>query len=1022
LLSKLNSRRIHVSATIALILLNLFMGLVNFRPIKAEGSNNTLPIVAVHVSEYTRSHWFYTSWTYFQIYELLEEALRSDGTPFVEVNDSQVESGYLLTGSGLPKYPIFISLGAECISSVEAQRIRDYVQAGGFAYVGSSSWTRNQDGTPYVITPPSETVNVVADSEWDLASGPGADPRYVANKTLDGDPNTQWFTDNNVYDTNGLPVNGPINITYTFETVHEINKTTLIQTSWTGLEYKTKDYDVWVSPDGTSWNKVAQNTLPNASSAAQDTTFAPVNAKKVRITITSVWEPQVSHAAGLTEFKAFTTTGESLPAGPSAEYKFWLSDEMGLKCLPTNYDSARPELGGQGWWDSWSNVGISGRGVLVETTVDHPLVSCIPKGRRLLWILASTYNQCPRDSNTHFAWATMSTGATVLATFEWTGAVGATSDGYRDIPLIAYKNYGSGYFIYHSELAPLAGWGGFGVDTFTYSFFKTAIEWAFQANSVPLVRLAPWEYPMKAAFIMRLDCDGGIAPIMDYVAIDEARNVHGEFYVVTNDAASSVPDPAGLLTEAESHGAIIGSHSSYHTGPDSENYANAVNNINTSLNQLEAWLGHRPDVWVSPMYQAVAEQSLQAINACGLVSAGEQGVGPFPHFALSMETQGLHYGFLELPLLEYFSDRTQDYQPILECIIPFYSGCIDPNGTMANAIDLAYNLEGLINIYDHFRGDLEMRAFYIEYSQSKPDVWFTNSQDIYGWWLRRSQISIAPTYEHGFTNKIDVAVSGHADSGPFALNIKIPWQYQTMQVKVNGVIVSDYEITAEGLKVSCSSPSQVEILLDTPTLTMSPTGKTCREYNESFMIAITVSNEYDITDFEFEIHYNTTLLDYAGMAWSTWGSGTVNVDEVNGNITGVTSGTAVNGVQTLVAIQFNAAFHHVWKYESRVPGWRNDQNGLIYFQWANLSYAGSPDKAYLRGGGQNKINVGPDVVYTFAPIRGDVNNDGKVDIWDLRTVAALFKQSNTVYDLNGDGVIDILDVVAVSANYGYIKP
>ena len=41
---------------------------------------------------------------------------------------------------------------------------------------------------------------------------------------------------------------------------------------------------------------------------------------------------------------------------------------------------------------------------------------------------------------------------------------------------------------------------------------------------------------------------------------------------------------------------------------------------------------------------------------------------------------------------------------------------------------------------------------------------------------------------------------------------------------------------------------------------------------------------------------------------------------------------------------------------------------------------------------------------------------------DLRAVAALFKQSNAVYDLNGDGVVDIFDVVAVATNFGYTYP
>jgi len=979
-------------------------------------SSGTLPLVAIHVSEYTQAKWPYITWKYFQIYSIIEESLRSDGTPFIEITDAQIESGGLLTGTGSPKYPIFISLAAECISGLEAQKIKEYVQAGGFAYVGSSSWTRNQDGTPYTYVTPSG-VTVVADSTWG--------PSYAAVNTIDGDSNTQWFMENDKYNSGtGLPINGPINITFTFDTAYEINKIELIQTNWTGNNYKTKDYEIWVSTDGTAWSKVAQDTLPNTDSIAQQTSFSPTNAKRVKIVITSVWVSQAANTGGLADFKAFTTGGATLPRPvPPPKYTFWLSQEMGLDSLPTYYESPSPNFGGLDRWNSWASIGMSGRGTLIESTVDNRLVNDAPKGVRLLWNSPSNYYTRPGDGSTHFAWATNSTGATVLATFESTEPnLAKAANGYKNITLIAYNNYGTGYFIYHSELGIPLAYGSWGPDTFTYAFFRRAIEWAFEANSVPLVKLAPWQYPMKAAFIMRLDCDGGIASIMDYVAIDEARNVHGEYYVVTNDAAGSVPDPASLLNQAISQGAIIGSHSSYHTGPDAQGYTDAVNNINGSLNQLETWIGFRPEIWVSPMYDAITEQSLQILNSSGILTAGEQGFGPFPHFAMSMETPGVHYGFVEMPLLEYFSDVPIDYQPILHCIVPFYGNCIDPNGTLAKAIDLTYDLGGLINIYDHFRGGLELRAFYIEYSQSKPDVWFTDSQDIYYWELKRSQVSIAPTYERGATDKIDVAVSGTADAGPFALDISIPWEYQTMQVKVNGVIVSDYEVTGEGVKVSCPSPSQVEILLDTPTLTMSPTGKTCRVYGETFAVAMNVSNEYEVTDFEFEIHYNATLLDYAGIAWSAWGSGTVSVDEVNGNITGVTSGANVSGVQTLITLQFNAAYYHMWKFEGRVPGWRNDQDGLIYFQWANLSYVDSPDKAYLRGGGQNKVNVGPDFVYSFSPIRGDVDNDGKVDIYDLRTVAALFKQSNIVYDLNGDGVIDIFDVVAIATNYGFGYP
>jgi hypothetical protein len=206
---------------------------------------------------------------------------------------------------------------------------------------------------------------------------------------------------------------------------------------------------------------------------------------------------------------------------------------------------------------------------------------------------------------------------------------------------------------------------------------------------------------------------------------------------------------------------------------------------------------------------------------------------------------------------------------------------------------------------------------------------------------------------------------------------------------------------------------------ETPLLTLSPTSKTCRKYNETFMVQVSFSGAYDVTDFKFEIHYNTTLLDYASVIWDAWNSGTIIVDEVNGNITGFTSGTAIGGTQTLLTIQFNATYLHIWKDESKVSGWKNDQSGTIYIQWANLSYSSGQELGYVRGGAQNQITVGPDVVYTFSPIKGDIDNNGIVDIYDLRTVAYYYDQVNSTYDLTGDNIIDIFDLVVIASNYGY---
>jgi len=207
-------------------------------------------------------------------------------------------------------------------------------------------------------------------------------------------------------------------------------------------------------------------------------------------------------------------------------------------------------------------------------------------------------------------------------------------------------------------------------------------------------------------------------------------------------------------------------------------------------------------------------------------------------------------------------------------------------------------------------------------------------------------------------------------------------------------------------------------------LTMSPTSKQSRMYGETFTVGISMSDAFDVKDFEFEIHYNTTLLDYVDITWNALGSGTIDVDEAGGNITGSTSGTPISGRQILITVEFKAACYHVWK---SAPGWANDLTDMIFFQWANLSFPSGPDLRYERGG-LDQINVGPDFAYTFSPIQGDVNNDGTVGIFDLRTVGAyyLVRQGDpnwteaSTYDLCGDGIVDIFDLTTAAASFGYM--
>ncbi len=125
-----------------------------------------LPVVAIHDSELTRAlesmpasggtptgagttgnQWWKTEWHYFVMPDSVKEALRSDGTAFTVVGDSNILSGELTNLDGSPKYPILISLASEAIDDNEIARLTNYVAGGGFLIVGSSAFTRNTNGT-----------------------------------------------------------------------------------------------------------------------------------------------------------------------------------------------------------------------------------------------------------------------------------------------------------------------------------------------------------------------------------------------------------------------------------------------------------------------------------------------------------------------------------------------------------------------------------------------------------------------------------------------------------------------------------------------------------------------------------------------------------------------------------------------------------------------------------------------------------------------------------------------------------
>jgi hypothetical protein len=211
-----------------------------------------------------------------------------------------------------------------------------------------------------------------------------------------------------------------------------------------------------------------------------------------------------------------------------------------------------------------------------------------------------------------------------------------------------------------------------------------------------------------------------------------------------------------------------------------------------------------------------------------------------------------------------------------------------------------------------------------------------------------------------------------------------------------------------------------------PTLSTKNTAgtlssRTCQNYTEEFNVKLIVSDAANVTDFTFDIRYNKDHLSYVTVTWDAWGSGSIVNDAVNGKITGSTGpGSPQSDTATLLTIKFQSKVQRMWK---TIAGWTNDVNDPIYIQTAVLTYSDpQPKFNYTRNNPRDpaQITPGSDFAYTFLPIKGDLNNDGLVDISDLSAVAGKYDSYDATYNLVGtDTYVDIFDLVVVASNYWF---
>jgi hypothetical protein len=183
-----------------------------------------------------------------------------------------------------------------------------------------------------------------------------------------------------------------------------------------------------------------------------------------------------------------------------------------------------------------------------------------------------------------------------------------------------------------------------------------------------------------------------------------------------------------------------------------------------------------------------------------------------------------------------------------------------------------------------------------------------------------------------------------------------------------------------------------------------------------------------LNGYDLKVDYNPGLLQFVQVqTWGALGTGTsttsAGVVEVLLSGSSTVTGNDILLFTLTFLIYFTASSATIWNKMSpqTIP-----TTVSLDTTYGDLSFT------------EGTLNVNGQITTTAATasitvhlIQGDVNCDGRVDVLDLRTVAAFYDKTSTtdpdwssisMYDLNGDGTIDIYDLVLVAANFGYYIP
>lgn len=208
-------------------------------------------------------------------------------------------------------------------------------------------------------------------------------------------------------------------------------------------------------------------------------------------------------------------------------------------------------------------------------------------------------------------------------------------------------------------------------------------------------------------------------------------------------------------------------------------------------------------------------------------------------------------------------------------------------------------------------------------------------------------------------------------------------------------------------KMAGTTPDLEMVLID-------PTPSKPFEYCKTFEVEFYATHVTGMTDYDLTILFNSELLAFVDVDyWGVFGTGSATPGTGSVHVTG--AGGPLTGESLLLFaltfhIEFDDRIEHIWRTlaPQTLPAVISVKSDVGEFSFVEGTVP-------ITG-----ITLPMPLTVTVHLIRGDVDCNGKVDVWDIRCVAAYYDQATPVkYDLTMDGMIDIFDLVVVATNFHY---